>query len=301
MLDKIALALASTLVLGCVAETDDEIIADDARETEIDEIIENLLAAGYTEDDIEIIEVEDPLSLDGVPLREVGTQVIVEGDIHVTLEASRELAGIEGEDGESFRHWQTPGLVTNNTTICLHRVVSWWNNGVPGAPYYTPLSTDMSQGVSYATSNYGFVSSFGLNFSLRNASIDMVGSILTSTAGCTYNTVVVGSPLLGTPGSSGFPSGGAPYGLIQLNGSGNNQFFEHVATHEIGHTIGLRHSDWQTRASCGPGETPEPQLGASQIPGTPNQTTHSVFAACVPASTNGEFRGSDVAALQTLY
>lgn len=301
MLKKIALVLASTLAVGCVAEADNEIIEEEARQTEIDEIVENLLAAGYTEEDIEIIEVEDSVVFDGVPVREIGTQVLVEGDIHVTLEASRELAGIDDEDGDSFRHWRTPGLVNNNTTICLHRVVSWMNDGIPGAPYHTPLSPDMSQGTSYAANNYNAVSSFNLTFSLRNASINMVGTVFGSTSGCTYNTIVLNSPLLGSPGASGFPSGGAPYGLIELNGSGNNQEFEHIATHEIGHTIGLRHSDWQTRESCNLGYSPEASSGATQIPGTPYQTTLSVFAACLPPSTDGEFRGFDVSALQTLY
>ena len=139
MLKNIALVLASTLAVGCVAEADDEIVQEEARQTEIDEIVENLLAAGYTEEDIEIIEVEDSIVLDGVPLLELGSQVFVEGDVHVSLEASRELAGIDGEDAESFRHWRTPGLVNNNTTICLHRVVSWMNDGISGAPYYSLL------------------------------------------------------------------------------------------------------------------------------------------------------------------
>lgn len=42
-------------------------------------------------------------------------------------------------------------------------------------------------------------------------------------------------------------------------------------------------------------------MGTTQIPGTPYYTTNSVFAACAPVDTNGEFRGDDVLALQTLY
>lgn len=301
MPQKIALLIASTLIIGCVAEVDDEIVDERDRDAEIAEITENLLAAGYTEEDLEIVEVEDPIFFDGVPVLDVGPQVLLGGDIHVTLEASRELAGLDGGDEETFRHWRTPNLVNNGSTICLHRVVAWYDSGYQGPPYYSPLTNDMAQGVSFAAGNYSVVTSFGLSFSLRDAAIDVVGNLFASTSGCTYNTFIVQSPISGAGGGqSGFPSGGAPYGLIQLWGTGSNQIFEHIATHEIGHTIGLRHSDWQTRASCPVGGA-ESQNGAVQIPGTPAQTTDSVFAACYPPSTNGEFRGADVPALQTLY
>ena len=80
----------------------------------------------------------------------------------------------------------------------------------------------------------------------------------------------------------------------------NNQVYEHIATHEIGHAIGFRHSDWITRESCGE-SVQEPWSGAQYIPGTPVITTNSIMAACLPEFTNGEFRGDDVEAFEYVY
>ena len=57
------------------------------------------------------------------------------------------------------------------------------------------------------------------------------------------------------PEDAGFPSGGRPYGTINI-GTGLNTYSvdvnEHVITHELGHAIGFRHSDYYNRAiSCG--------------------------------------------------
>lgn len=292
--------LVSALALGCAAGPDDETVETvvlDGREAEIAEITENLLAAGYTEEDIEVIEHGDSLSVAGVEVRSEGPQVFVEGDIHVTLEASRALLEAEGED--RFRHWRTPGLVTNNRTVCLVRALTL----IPeiGPAVYGTLSLDQATGVQFARDNYNAID-IGLDFEIRDGLLDINGNVYFyagDEVGCDF-AIGIAAGWSGVGGSSGFPSGGAPYGFMLLSGTANNQVFEHIATHEIGHAIGLRHSDWMTRVSCGQNVN-EGQLGASQIPGTAWQTTNSVFAACVPPGTNGEFRGEDVEALEWLY
>ncbi len=51
--------------------------------------------------------------------------------------------------------------------------------------------------------------------------------------------------------SGGFPSGGNPYKFVQIQ-SGTSSFgtntTEHVITHEIGHCLGLRHTDYVNRS-----------------------------------------------------
>jgi hypothetical protein len=80
---------------------------------------------------------------------------------------------------------------------------------------------------------------------------------------------------------------------------------EHVITHELGHTVGFRHSDYYNRAiSCGSGGNEgSAGVGAIHIPGTPTGAVvgGSVMNSCFRSSENGEFTSSDRTALTTLY
>lgn len=278
------------LALGCDSGDDEPTIEDRNAE-----IVANLMEAGYAESDIEI---RDDVRADGdLRLGAPEPQVFVDGDVHVTLEASRELLGEADADGESFRLWRTSSLVTNPSNICLARVSS------AQAPYGgTVLTAAMNTGVSDARNNYAALAGFGLTFTVGSASVNASGILSTTMVGCNY-VIYIYKVNGGAGGSSGFPSGGAPYNQIQLN-SGlaglSADVHEHVATHEIGHAIGLRHSDWKTRVSCGQ-NTNEGQSGAVQIPGTVDQTTNSIMAACFNVGTTGEFLGQDSLALSTIY
>ena len=113
-----------------------------------------------------------------------------------------------------------------------------------------------------------------------------------------------------TGGSSGFPSGGHPFGTINIGtGLDSSRFstntVEHVMTHELGHTIGFRHSDWFNRSiSCGTGGSEGGAgVGAVHIANTPTGATvgGSIMNACFRTSETGEFTASDVRALNQLY
>lgn len=109
--------------------------------------------------------------------------------------------------------------------------------------------------------------------------------------------------------SAGFPSGGDPYDEVKFNKQYQNYsagFLTTVITHEMGHCIGFRHTDWMNRAySCGTGGSEGQQtsgVGAVLIPGTPSgPDSGSWMLACLSATTNRPFNNNDKTALSYLY
>ncbi len=125
--------------------------------------------------------------------------------------------------------------------------------------------------------------------------------------GSTINIVIQQSTEFG--GFADFPSGGNPYNLVILYSSNNNlpiDMNEHIATHEIGHCLGMRHTDYSNRSvSCGVGGNEGfAGVGAVWIIGTtqlPNGDINSVFMSCFNAQSNGEFTDGDRYALRYTY
>lgn len=246
----------------------------------------SLLAFGCTdlqhdpaEDTNEII---DNLVQAGYPTREI---MVVDGvvyagsDAEVNLQASREMVGTSGSSKEQYR---TTNLVSANVaTICVN-----------GAAFTGVFST----AIDLAIANYN---ALALTFTIRRTT--------GATTGC--SATITGRLTTGTGSSSGFPSGGLPFNTISI-GSGLSQFgvntIAHVITHEIGHTIGIRHSDFFDRSiSCGGAAINEGDggVGAILIPGTPQGATvgGSVINTCFRTVETGKFTDSDVTALVAVY
>lgn len=105
-----------------------------------------------------------------------------------------------------------------------------------------------------------------------------------------------------------FPDAGGNAGdLIRINSSFNSlssskKLF--TITHEIGHCIGFRHTNWFDRNSNGiSGDTPsdrEPELGTQHIPGTPTGLDGNSVMNAIVAAWNG-FSQYDEIAVQNLY
>ncbi len=118
-----------------------------------------------------------------------------------------------------------------------------------------------------------------------------------------------------TLGSAGFPSGGNPFNQISMNTNsaayGANPSINYVGSviqHEIGHCIGMRHTDYFNRdISCpfDPNGNNEGagSIGAILIPGTPSGATLSGNSWMLACSNGGNrtFNSNDLIALNYLY
>jgi len=110
--------------------------------------------------------------------------------------------------------------------------------------------------------------------------------------------------------SAGFPSGGNPYSQILFNTAYSGWVANTLASvlaHEMGHCIGMRHTDLACREySCGGGHVNEGSagVGAIWIPGTPtacNADPTSWMLACIGNGVNRPFNANDQVALNYLY
>ncbi len=244
-----------------------------------DEIKSKFADLGFDSSDMEVVNHKNPITGEEIK----GYQL--EGDIIIPQEQMREMLKSDvfhiGVVGEQYR---TSNLVSNNQTI---RVL-----GYTGGSY--ALDNTMRTALSWAVNNYNRLN-IGLNFTLAY--------------GTNYNAydMVVYKVSGGGGGSAGFPSGGNPYKWIQIN-SGTSSYgtntTEHVITHEMGHCLGLRHTDYFNRSlSCGSGGNEgSAGVGAIHVPGTPTGfDANSVMLACFSANEDGEFGYYDEVALEYLY
>jgi Dual-action HEIGH metallo-peptidase len=186
-----------------------------------------------------------------------------------------------GAVGEQYR---TTNLVSSPRTI---RVLGYTGGS-------NALDTKMRTALQNAVNNYnalGISLSFTLTYGTNTAANDIVVYRVSGAAG----------------GSAGFPSGGNPYKYVQIysgTSSYSTDVVEHVMTHEMGHCLGFRHTDYFNRSlSCGTGGNEGAGSdGAILIPGTPSGfDANSIMLSCFGSTEDGEFGSFDITALNYLY
>ncbi|MCK5170047.1 MAG: zinc-dependent metalloprotease [Bacteroidales bacterium] len=237
------------------------------------EVLQKIESLSLNADDVTFGSIELP---DGSKMN----SYIVEGDIAITVDQLAAMSLLDGVAGEQYR---TYNLVTTPQTI---DVIGYTGSG-------NALSSKMQTALQWAINNYNRCNiglSFNLTYGTDYSSKDIVVYQVSGAAG----------------GMAGFPSGGAPYKWVQIFSgidSYDTNVVEHVITHEIGHCVGLRHTDWATRASCGSGSGEDANpYGAVHIPGTPTgYDSNSIMRACFNSSEEGEFGYYDEVALEYLY
>jgi len=226
-------------------------------------------------------EVRNPLT------GEIQIGYTLEGDMFVSEEHFQEMLAQRAKypSVEQYR--------SNELVLGLPRVIKvlGYNAGS------FALTSKMSTALQWAINNYnalGLLITFTLDFGTDFNAYDMV---------------VYKASGASAGGSAGLPSGGNPYKYIQIFAGTDNfstNVIEHVITHEMGHCLGLVHTDWFDRSvSCGSGGSSS--IVAIHIPGTgmttadPNFDYDSIMLSCFSSSVDGEFSDQDKIALDYLY
>ena len=270
----IGLSACALLFTSCESEESFEQVEQNAELTKAKAFAEEI---GYHPDDIKIDEFLLP---DG----STEERIFIEDDI--ALQASDFYAL---ENMNTFaKQYRTNNLVTGtNRTI---DVIGYTGGGGQG------LTNTQRTALQWAVANYNRLSGVTLNFRL--------------TFGTGYqdkDMVIYRNPSnSGAGGSAGFPSNGQPNKFVQLYAgmdAYDTNVNEHVITHEIGHSIGFRHTDYFSRASCGDNVNEgDGGVGAIRVAGTPSgYDATSVMLSCFSSGEDGEFGSNDIIALQNMY
>ena len=267
----LAITLATFFITSCQME-------DITQKNEIpSDVITKLTQLGFNPDGIEAIE-------EGYR---------IERDIIITpefLASAKALSSVP-----NLEQYSTTNLVTTNGSrnITIYAPVGGRNG----------YSAGMIAGLDEAISRY------------NAENLEITFSRVTSSSGADIQMTRLkkGEERQGILGSAGFPTAsGDPYGEIKMSGILESAYglnadeIGTIIAHEMGHCIGLRHTDYFDRSiSCGGSAYNEGTagVGANHIPGTPTGATYSAQSYMLSCTDGSDrpFNNDDQTALDYLY
>ncbi len=214
---------------------------------------------------------------------------IVEGDILLTYKQILNLAKTDGISINS-KQYSTNNLVNTNGNRNITVFVS------------SSFNSATSAGIDLAIQRYN-AENLEITFQRVNSS---------NNADIVITRLNFFLEFFGVLGSAGFPTaGGDPFSQISLNGRLTRLGFDTggiatIVSHEMGHCIGFRHTDFFDRSiSCGGSTNNEGDggVGANLIPGTPSGATLEDGSWMLACSDGGDrpFNTDDKTALDFLY
>jgi hypothetical protein len=219
---------------------------------------------------------------------------LVEGDIYLTDETLNQLVTPQGIPG--LEQYHTTNLVATGGSVRNITIYA----PVGGRSGY---SSAMIAGLDEAISRYN----------AEGLQIRFTRTTNSTGADIKMTRLSKRDESRGVLGSAGFPtSAGDPYGEIKMSGVLESSYglsTDGIATiiaHEMGHCVGMRHTDYFDRSiSCGGSTSNEGTagVGANHVPGTPtgaSATAKSWMLACTDGG-NRPFNNDDKTALNYLY
>ncbi|HVI49415.1 MAG TPA: M57 family metalloprotease [Chitinophaga sp.] len=204
-------------------------------------------------------------------------------------------------EGDIFLPAESIGKISHSPAVLIAKSEQYrTNNLITGLPRVISISVT-NLPVSYTAAADEAIARYNaLNLRLRFQRVANNGEVDIQYAD-------LGPGVLGR--SAGFPnSAGNPPSPILLNsnviGANPNQgWLATIIAHEIGHTIGFRHTDYFNRSiSCGVGGNEgDAGVGAINIPGTPTGSDPNSWMLACSDGGSRPFNANDVISLRTLY
>ena len=292
------IALVSLLGIFAFTACEKDNAIDDVSSLNEDVIINmNELGSRSQVTDIDLLNSIKSLDIDAgivsigdfhLPDGTIEERIFIGSDINFTR---RELNKLIDASSGIMKQYRTFNLVAeSNQTINIL--------GYTGGSQ--ALSSKARTALTRAVANYNNISNMTLDFNLT------FGTNFQAADMVVYDNTVNNPG--GTGGVAGFPnSNGQPNKFVQIYGieQFSTNVNEHVITHEVGHSIGFRHSDWFDRLSCpssSQGNEGTGSDGAINVPGTPTgRDLTSVMQVCFSTSVSGNFNNNDITALEFMY